>query len=91
MSAHIISTGGGVITRKENYSPLHQNGKIVFIHRALNSLATEDRPLSRQQKLAQMYETRLPMYRDFCDLEVTNDSTPEACASAILEKLGKDS
>ena len=91
MSAHIISTGGGVVTRKENYKPLHQNGRIVFIHRALDALATEDRPLSLQQKLSQMYATRLPMYRDFCDLEVTNDSTPESCALEILEKLGKDS
>ena len=91
MSAHIISTGGGVVTRKKNYKPLHQNGKIVFIHRALNSLATEDRPLSQQQKLSQMYETRLPMYREFCDLEISNDSTPESCALEILKKLGKDS
>ncbi len=91
MSAHIISTGGGVVTRKENYKPLHQNGRIVFIHRALDALATEDRPLSRQQKLSQMYETRLPMYREFCDLEISNDSTPESCALEILKKLGKDS
>lgn len=91
MSAHIISTGGGVVTRKENYKPLHQNGRIVFVHRDIDSLATEDRPLSLQQKLSQMYETRLPLYREFCDLEISNDSTPESCALEILKKLGKDS
>ena len=85
MSGMIISTGGGVVTREENYAPLHQNGKIVFIHRAIDRLATEDRPLSKN--LEEMYEKRLPMYRTFCDVEVSNDSTPENCALEILEKL----
>lgn len=84
-SGMIISTGGGVVTRSENYAPLHQNGKIVFIHRAIDCLATHDRPLSKN--LEEMYETRLPMYRAFCDVEVTNDSSPENCAMEILEKL----
>lgn len=81
----IISTGGGVVTREENYAPLHQNGKIVFIHRAIKDLATFDRPLSKD--LEQLYKTRLPMYRAFCDVEVSNDLTPEICAAEILKKL----
>jgi shikimate dehydrogenase len=64
---------------------LHQNGRIVFIHRSLDKLATDDRPLSKN--LEEMYEIRLPMYRRFCDIEVTNDSSPENCAKEILEKL----
>ncbi len=85
MSQKIISTGGGVVTREENYPSLHQNGKIVFIHRDLDKLATDDRPLSKN--LEAMYETRLPMYRSFCDVEVSNDSSPQKCAEEILEKL----
>ena len=85
LSGMIISTGGGVVTREENYEPLHQNGKIVFIHRSVDKLATFDRPLSKN--LEEMYKTRLPMYRRFCDLEVSNDSTPQKCAEEILEKL----
>lgn len=85
MSEKIISTGGGVVTREENYDPLRQNGKIFFIHRSLGKLATEDRPLSKN--LEEMYKIRLPMYRDFCDIEVSNDSSPEDCAREILEKL----
>lgn len=84
-SEKIISTGGGVVTRDENYESLHQNGRIVFIHRSLDKLATDDRPLSKN--LEEMYEIRLPMYRRFCDIEVTNDSSPENCAKEILEKL----
>lgn len=85
MSEKIISTGGGVVTREENYSPLHQNGKIVFIHRSIDKLATDDRPLSKN--LEEMYKVRLPMYRAFCDIEVSNDSSPENCAKEILQKL----
>ncbi len=84
-SGKIISTGGGVVTREENYNSLHQNGKIVFIHRALENLAIDDRPLSKN--LAEMYETRLPMYRRFCDLEVSNDGCAEDCAKEIIDKL----
>lgn len=89
LSEKIISTGGGVVTREENYEPLHQNGIIVFIHRSLEDLATDDRPLSQRQKLSDMYEKRLPMYRRFCDIEVSNNASPEICAREILEKIGK--
>ncbi len=85
MSEKIISTGGGVVTREENYAPLHQNGRIVFIHRSIDKLATDDRPLSKN--LEEMYRVRLPMYRNFCDFEVSNDGSPEDCAKEILEKL----
>lgn len=85
MSGMIISTGGGVVTREENYAPLHQNGIIVFIHRALESLATSDRPLSKN--LEEMYQKRLPMYRRFSDIEVSNDGEIDECAQEILVKL----
>ena len=85
MSGMIISTGGGAVTREENYAPLHQNGIIVFIHRALDSLATADRPLSKN--LEEMYQKRLPMYRRFCDIEVSNDGEIDECTQEILVKL----
>ncbi len=84
-SGIIISTGGGAVTRAENKDQLRQNGKIVFINRIVTSLSTFDRPLSVDLEV--LYEKRLPLYRDFCDLEVTNDSSPEDCAAAILKKL----
>lgn len=85
LSGMIISTGGGAVTREENYAPLHQNGKIVFIHRAIDKLATSDRPLSVD--LEAMYKERLPAYRRFCDIEVSNNGSIEDCVSEILHKL----
>lgn len=90
MSGMIIATGGGVVTREENLEPLSQNGKIFFIHRSLESLATDGRPLSKSGKLAKMYETRLPLYQKFKDAEVSNDGTAEICAEKIHEIFGKD-
>lgn len=88
VSESIISTGGGVVTRQENYEPLRQNGKIVFINRAIEKLATDDRPLSKN--LEALYKKRLPMYRSFADIEVENDVSPEECAERILSALKSD-
>ena len=85
MSQAIIATGGGAVTLEKNKKPLRQNGIVVFINRSLKSLDTFDRPLSKN--LETLYEKRLPLYRDFCDFEVLNDSSPEICAQTILERL----
>lgn len=87
-SSKIISLGGGAVLNPENYSPLHQNGKIFFIRRDTELLATDGRPLSKSpETLKQMQEIRLPLYRDFCDTEVENDGTIEDAASQILKKM----
>ena len=89
MSGMIISTGGGVVTRRESFEPLRQNGKIFFLRRDLDKLATADRPLSQKNKLEDMYRIRLPLYREICDFEVSNDGSAEQCAAEILKKYRK--
>ena len=84
LSGKVISTGGGVVTRDNNYAPLHQNSKIFFIERDISSLPTNGRPLSQTNSLIAMYEKRLPMYNRFADFKVKNDSTPEECADKII-------
>ena len=84
LSGKVISTGGGVVTRDNNYAPLHQNSKIFFIERDVSSLPTNGRPLSQTNSLIAMYEKRLPMYNRFADFKVKNDSTPEECADKII-------
>lgn len=83
-SSHVISTGGGIVTRKENYASLTQNGVIFFIQRDTSALPTCGRPLSQAGNLEAMYKTRLPLYREFCDFEVSNMNTPESCADEII-------
>ena len=84
----IISTGGGIVTRKENYAPLHQNGIIFFIDRDLDKLTSDNRPLSKKVGIEELYKERLPLYLDFCDKKVYNNDTPEKVAEEII-KLAK--
>ena len=83
-SGLVIATGGGCVTREENYPLLHQNGTLFRIHRPLDNLSIEGRPLSQTMKLTEMFRFRDPLYRRFADYEVVNDGAPEAAAAEIL-------
>ena len=90
MSGKIISTGGGVVTREENYRSLAQNGTIFYIDRALEELSREGRPLSQNGDLSAMLDRRKPMYLSFADYTVKNNSSPRECAEQIIDILRKD-
>jgi len=86
-SGLVIATGGGCVTRNENYPLLHQNGRIIWLQREIKALPTEGRPLSQTQSLQDMYKKREPLYASFCDHIIVNDSTPAAAAKAILNLI----
>ena len=86
-SGLVISTGGGCVTREENYPLLHQNGTIIRITRDLTKLAREGRPLSQNADLRLMAAAREPFYARFADVTVSNDGTPEETVHEILEVL----
>ena len=87
-SGLIIATGGGCVTREENYPLLHQNGEIFCLSRALDKLPTEGRPLSRINSLNELFQKREPMYRRFADHMIDNDSgSIHDTAVRILEAL----
>ena len=88
-SGLVIATGGGCVTREENYPLLHQNGTIFCLHRPLEQLPTDGRPLSQQGKLEEMYRIRKPMYQRFADHHIHNDSDAQDAAAAII-KLWED-
>ena len=85
-SGIIISTGGGIVTRQENYDALHQNGTIFWIERPLDDLPVEGRPLSNIQTLGSMYQKRAPMYRAFSDRIIWNTASVGKAVEAILEE-----
>ena len=84
-SGLVIATGGGCVTRGENYPHLHQNGAIFFLERLLSQLPRTGRPLSQRGSLRDLYAVRLPLYRRFADGTVLNDGTPEECAANLEE------
>lgn len=84
-SGTVIATGGGAVTVPENYNILRQNSTVIFLNRDLAVLPTEGRPLSQQNPLSELFECRLPLYRQFCDCEIDGNSSVETVVSRIME------
>ena len=84
-TGYVLSTGGGVVTRRENYAPLHQNGVIVHLTRSLEKLPKAGRPVSQSVELGELWRRREPMYRAFADVTVNNDG-PMNETVALIEK-----
>lgn len=87
-SGLVIATGGGAVTRSENYPLVHQNGRIIWLKRSIHSLPTDDRPLSQKNRLEEMYAVRKPMYEAFSDCAVVNDGDLNETVKQILEVEG---
>lgn len=86
-SGKIIATGGGCVTREENYQALHRNGKFFWLTRQLDKLPTDGRPLSQITKMETMFALRKPMYQRFADHIVSNDGSAEETVAAIRRLL----
>ena len=70
----IIATGGGCVIRQCNYPLLHQNSNIFWLKRDISLLPTDGRPLSQTINLKNMYDIREPMYLDFADYAIDNNT-----------------
>lgn len=90
-SGCVIATGGGCVTRPENYDLLHQNSTIIWIKRPIDQLPTDGRPLSQTNGLQAMYQAREPLYKAFADHIVNNHESIEDAAEQILGLFRKDS
>lgn len=84
-SGLIIATGGGCVTRAENYHHLHQNGTIYWLQRSIDLLPTDGRPLSQQNKLQDLWQIRQPLYAQFADCSIDNNGSIEETAAKIME------
>ena len=82
-SGKIIITGGGAVTREENYAPLHQNGRIYELDRALDQLPIEGRPISQRTSAEELYRQRAPFYQAFRDVRIINDGSLKEAAEKI--------
>ena len=66
----VIATGGGIVTRKENWFYLRANSKVIYLERPLEFLLKQDtsnRPLSQNNKIEELYKERVPLYEKVCD------------------------
>ncbi len=83
-SGLVIATGGGCVTREENYPLLHQNGVLIWLRREIETLPTDGRPLSQKGNLAEMYKVRQPLYARFADIQVENRFETEDMTERVL-------
>lgn len=86
-SGLVIATGGGCVTRADNYPLLHQNGILLRLERELSLLPTDGRPVSQSRSLSRLYEVRDPLYRAFADITIDNNGTPAQTLCAIAACL----
>ncbi len=84
-SGLVIATGGGCVTKQENYPLLRQNGRIIWLKRPLDLLPKDGRPLSQSTSMDAMYSIREPLYRAFSHYQVENNRSAEATAEEILK------
>ena len=97
----VISTGGGLVLKKENNEVLQKNGKIVFLRATLDTLSTRlkvdgERPLLQtsteniRDRLARLLAERSPIYEHVADYIVDVDGkTPEEIAKEIVQMTNK--
>lgn len=96
----VISTGGGLVLRKENVEALRNGGKIVFLRARIDTLAARlqsdtERPLlqgatSLRERLESMLRIRTPIYESEADFVVdVDEKTPEEISEKIVEWIGQ--
>ncbi len=91
----IISTGGGIVTRRRSRTLLKQLGYVVWLQAPVEVILertsrNRDRPLLEtddpQARIQALLDQRLPLYHAAADLEVeTAGLDPEETACGILE------
>lgn len=84
-SGAVIATGGGCVTRAENYPLLHRNGVIFWIKRDIALLPSAGRPLSQRDGPEALYRERKEKYAAFADFTIENDETVGQAAEKIME------
>lgn len=86
-SGQVVSCGGGVVERPENYELLHQNGRICMLDRPLQELSGAGRPLTERHGVEALAKRRMPIYRAWADAVVRSRETPALTAEAVRYAL----
>ena len=93
----VISTGGGLVLRKENVELLKKNGVLVYLRAGIPTLierlsTDKDRPLLKgedlKKRLTFLLKERAPIYEEVSAFWVdVDDKTPEEIANEIVGQV----
>jgi len=91
LNSYVISTGGGIIKRRENVNRFKENGIIVFLNRPLENIIQDIdiniRPLLAEgkNKLYELYNERIYFYKEYSDIEIINNQEISYALDQITE------
>jgi len=84
----VIATGGGAILREENRKALRRNSVVIWLRTAIESLATDARPLSKDiNTLRKMENIRNPLYKACADIIIDIDKSQTENNILNIEKM----
>ncbi len=88
-NGEVISSGGGIITKKENIKLLKQNSFVVYIKRDIDLIEfSNNRPLSSNKKdYLKLLKEREKKYEKYADIIVENNKTIEDAVEEIARKF----
>lgn len=86
-SGQVISAGGGIVTRPENRDPMEENSVVVWLHRDLDKLPTDGRPVSQSVPREELYRRRVPLYEAMAQVTVDNNGTVEDTVDEIIRRV----
>lgn len=90
----IIAAGGGALTFDRNITALKENGTILFLDASYKAICIRlkndtTRPLlqceNRNEKIRELLEKRVPLYRKAADLTVEANLPPNKVTAKIME------
>ena len=85
----VVACGGGVIKRSVNIEIFKETGVVIFLDRSPDDIVTDvdvaSRPLLKdgKQKVYDLYDERIALYRSAADYTIANDKKAEE----ILDEL----
>ena len=86
----VISTGGGIVERKENLEILKDNSVIYYIDRDTDKLTLSGIQPSYKKDLYKLREKRENLYREFSDEIIKNNTDPQEAVRKLIESFNND-
>lgn len=87
----VVATGGGVVEKRENMENMRGNSIVIFLHRELEEIMKLDhskRPLLKDiSNLKKLYERRINLYKNYCDIMVENNGPLEKVVDEIKKLI----
>lgn len=89
---YIISVGGGFVINNENVDILSKNSVFIFLDIDFNEIQKRisndpSRPLSNEDTLKELFNTRYSIYNDINSIKITKNSTPLEMVTEIMGKV----